>query len=91
MFHPSILLPLPEAVPLSPSPHRWKEITPVERPRSTLLPALGAGLKRLVEGGSSILKPPEKGDKMGTQNYLATYVKRLEEYALLIITSLCYP
>jgi hypothetical protein len=46
-------------------------MSPVERPRSTLLPALGAGLKRLVEGGSSILKLPEKGDKMGTQNYLA--------------------
>jgi hypothetical protein len=43
-------------------------MSPVERPRSTQFPALGAGLKRLVEGGSSIRKLPEEGDKIATQN-----------------------
>jgi hypothetical protein len=31
--------------------------------RSTLLPASVKDLKRLVEGGSSMRKPPERGDK----------------------------
>jgi hypothetical protein len=43
----------------------------VKHARFTLLSALEAGLKGLVKGESSILKLPEKGGKMGIQNYLA--------------------
>jgi hypothetical protein len=35
----------------------------VERARFTLYPASEKGFQRLVEGGSSMRKPPERGDK----------------------------
>jgi hypothetical protein len=37
---------------------RWKEVSRVKRVRSTLLSASVKGLKRMVEGGTWVLKSP---------------------------------
>ncbi|MDR1200251.1 MAG: hypothetical protein LBL58_01290 [Tannerellaceae bacterium] len=42
---------------------RWKQILRVKGARFTLLSALGEGFRGLVEGESSMHKPPERGDK----------------------------